>query len=227
MSATAKGKVEHAALTPVTLAGEAFLLDPAGVALHPESGSLVVADLHLEKASHFAAYGQMLPPYETRDTLRRLTTLVKAHAPRRIICLGDSFHHKNSRLAPDAAPLIAELAAGRQLIWIPGNHDPAPPPGVPGEAVEGFALGKVQLRHEPVEGGVHEMVGHLHPALRLRGGRRKCFLLSEQRLVLPAFGSLTGSLDAEDPAIARWFSGVKAQAFLLGAGRLYPVPLSL
>lgn len=91
MSAAAKCMAEHAALTPVTLAGEAFLLDPAGVALHPESGSLVVADLHLEKAAHFAAYGQMLPPYETRDTLRRLITLVEAHGPRRIICLGIVF----------------------------------------------------------------------------------------------------------------------------------------
>lgn len=34
--------------------------------------TLVVADLHLEKGSSYAARGQMLPPYDTRETLRRL-----------------------------------------------------------------------------------------------------------------------------------------------------------
>ena len=37
---------------------------------------LVVADLHLEKGSSFARRGQMLPPYDTGETLARLSALV-------------------------------------------------------------------------------------------------------------------------------------------------------
>ena len=42
---------------------------------------LVVADLHLEKGSSYAARGQMLPPYDTRETLRRLAAEVAALVP--------------------------------------------------------------------------------------------------------------------------------------------------
>jgi uncharacterized protein len=48
----------------------------------PGRSALIVADLHLEKASWFAARGQMLPPYDSFATLERLAGLLAQTAPR-------------------------------------------------------------------------------------------------------------------------------------------------
>ena len=39
---------------------------------------LLVADLHFEKGSSFALRGMMLPPYDTRETLKALCAAVAA-----------------------------------------------------------------------------------------------------------------------------------------------------
>ena len=54
-----------------------------------------------------------------------------------------------------------------------------------------------------------EVSGHFHPVAALtvrgRGMRRRCFLTDGQRLILPAFGTYAGGLNALDPAIAQLF----------------------
>lgn len=79
--------------------------------------ALVVADLHLEKGSSYAARGQMLPPYDTRETLRRLAAEVEALAPAMVVLLGDTFHDRRSeaRLAAEDAERLRALAQGR--LW--------------------------------------------------------------------------------------------------------------
>ena len=42
---------------------------PQGALFWPDRRALLVADLHLEKASWFARLGQMLPPYDSIATL--------------------------------------------------------------------------------------------------------------------------------------------------------------
>src|SRR3546814_19994363 len=64
------------------------------------------------------------------------------------------------------------------------------------------------LRHEAVPGETRpELSGHFHPKLRmtLRGRRvaRRCFVATGTKLILPAFGALTGGLDADHPQIPR------------------------
>ena len=76
----------------IVLAGVPLLADPRGALYWAEQGLLVVADLHLEKGSSFAARGQLLPPYDTAITLGRLSHLIADYAPRCIVALGDSFH---------------------------------------------------------------------------------------------------------------------------------------
>ena len=67
---------------PLHLAGHRLMLDPAGGLVWPEQGVLVVADLHLEKATHFAVRGHLVPPWDTRITLDRLALMMRRHAPR-------------------------------------------------------------------------------------------------------------------------------------------------
>ncbi|WP_234051089.1 MULTISPECIES: ligase-associated DNA damage response endonuclease PdeM [unclassified Xanthobacter] len=137
-------------LTSIGIAGAELLLDPSGAAFWVEERLLVVADMHLEKGSAFARRGQMLPPFDTRDTLDRLERLVARHQPRTLLALGDSLHDRwaAERLDDDARMRIRALAAKVDLVWIAGNHDPAPH-DLGGTCIETLALGPLRFRHEP------------------------------------------------------------------------------
>lgn len=175
--------------------------------------TLVVADLHLEKGSSYAARGQMLPPYDTRETLRRLDAEVAALAPDTVILLGDTFHDRRSedRLAVDDAGQLRALATGRRLIWVIGNHDADGPQALPGEAVDEITLAALTFRHEPQPGSQPgEVAGHLHPAARVKAPRgtvrRRCFITDGERVILPAFGAYAGGLNVRDVAFAGMFA---------------------
>ena len=49
-----------------------LVADCEGALYWPEERALIVADLHLEKGSSYAARGVLLPPYDTAATLARL-----------------------------------------------------------------------------------------------------------------------------------------------------------
>ena len=172
----------------------------------PAQQALLIADLHLEKASFFAVKGQMLPPYDSRETLGRLAQAVRETGARRVFCLGDNFHDAAgmSRLEPYAAGMLGALTRALDWVWITGNHDGADDRG-------GTFLGEVEvagitLRHRARAGvAAPEMSGHFHPKLciaaRGRRIRRPCAVRSEQRMILPAFGALAGGMDAASPEI--------------------------
>lgn len=182
--------------------------------------ALVVADLHLEKGSSYAARGQMLPPYDTRETLGRLEAEVADLSPSVVILLGDTFHDRRSesRLAADDAERLRSLAADRRLIWVVGNHDADGPQALPGEAVDEIGLAGLLFRHEPQAGPQPgEVAGHLHPAAKVRAPRgtvrRRCFITDGERTILPAFGAYAGGLNVRDAA----FSGMFVRPPLAGA----------
>lgn len=212
---------------------------PAGLRLSgalwlPDDGVLVAGDLHLEKGSSYARSGQLLPPYDSADTLRRLAAEVAVLGVRRLVLLGDSFHDERAleRLAPDDGARIRALAGVCELIWISGNHDRETPieavlPGrVEGERREGPLV----LRHEPRAGAqAGEISGHLHPCARLAGAggrvRRRAFLTDGARVVLPAFGAYAGGLNARNAAFAGLFRHPPL-AGVLGAEGVHPIPFS-
>ncbi len=194
------------------VAGAEVLLRASGALWLDRSRALVIADLHLEKGSAYAARGQMLPPYDTRESLRRLTAEVEVLAPKVLVMLGDAFHDMGAgaRLSDDDAHTVWALAGGRTLVWVTGNHDPRPPAHLPGDAMDEVDLAGLRLRHEPEAGPVSgEAAGHLHPCARIRGAgrsvRRRCFVTDGERLILPAFGAYAGGLNIRDPAFAGLF----------------------
>jgi DNA ligase-associated metallophosphoesterase len=213
----------------VTVAGQRVVCRPSGALWAADARALIVADLHLEKGSWFASRGQMLPPYDSADTLRRLAAETHALQPDAVILLGDSFHDIDgeSRLAEANVASLHALAAGRRLIWITGNHDPFAPRGLPGEAVDTVTIGALRLVHEPRPGqSPGEVAGHLHPCARVaaRGGsvRRRCFVTDGERMILPAFGALAGGLNILDMAFAGLLRA-RPKAGVLGAGRVHAV----
>lgn len=211
--------------------GTELRLLPDGALWWPEAATLVVADLHFEKASSLARRGSLLPPYDTAVTLDRLDRLVAALRPACVISLGDAFHDPFAleRIAGEARQRIAALQAGRDWVWVAGNHDRALRGAIGGTVVEELAIGPLLFRHEPAaEAEPGEIAGHLHPAarvlLRPKSVRRRCFATDGRRLILPAFGALTGGLNLLDRAYRGLFDPAGLVAHLVGDGRVYSFP---
>jgi uncharacterized protein len=214
------------------VAGVDVVLDLSGALYLPETGALIVSDLHFEKASSFARRRHFVPPYDTGVTLTALESVVRDYAPKLVICLGDSFHDPfcAERLLPEAIARFASLAQSRDWVWVTGNHDPEIPHMLAGDRVEELCLGPLSLRHIPQKGeaGQGEIAGHLHPVGRiLRRGRmvrRPCFATDGARLIMPAFGALTGGLNLANPAFNGLFDLSSLTAWMIGADQLHAVP---
>ncbi|HWI85475.1 MAG TPA: ligase-associated DNA damage response endonuclease PdeM [Sphingomonas sp.] len=212
--------------------GTEFAALGAGALFWPERGALLVADLHLEKASWYASGGQMLPPYDSIATLTELTTLQAQTDAREIWCLGDSFHDKQGceRLPANARARLISLTGSTCWTWITGNHDAILADHCGGNVVEEAVIDGLVLRHEADPRETRpELSGHFHPKLRLnlrgRSLARRCFVASGTKLILPAFGALTGGMDADDPVITR-LVGPGAQALIAVDDRLLRFPLA-
>jgi DNA ligase-associated metallophosphoesterase len=210
----------------------------AGVLLHARAdGSLwcplgfilCVSDLHLGKSERIARRGgTLLPPYETRETLWRLEEAVAATDPAEVICLGDSFDDLGAAnsVSDETRTTLARLQAGREWVWIEGNHDPGPV-DLGGSHRIDVQRGALKFRHiaQPLSPVSGEISGHYHPKAALRGaGRRPCFLLDKARLIMPAFGAYTGGMSARH-AVLTDLMAADALAILTGK-RAMPVPLA-
>lgn len=215
----------------VTLAGVELVADPSGAIYCPSQDTLLVADLHIEKGSAYAARGgALLPPYDTRATLTALDQVLRRVRPRRVICLGDSFHDAGAsqRLSTGDAARVCALTRAHEWTWVVGNHDPQPPQDLGGNTALEVRLGGLVLRHAAATGDAKvaaEISGHYHPKarVRLRTGSisGRCFVTDGRRLILPSFGAYTGGLDVLDPALAALLRP-RFRVLLMARGRLYP-----
>jgi DNA ligase-associated metallophosphoesterase len=215
---------------PVSICGKAFRADYSGALYWPAEDALIVADLHLEKGSSFAAKGIMLPPYDTRETLTRLAEAMDRFNPQTIIALGDSLHDAAgaSRLTPEDRESLKILQDDREWIWITGNHDPKIARELGGHVLDDLTVEGLTFRHEPSNGRVtHEIAAHLHPAAKLSlhgySFRRPCFVSNGLRLVMPAFGTYAGGLNILDDAFDPLFGSDGMSVWMLGQEGLYPV----
>ena len=197
------------------LGGETFHALPCGALFWEAESLLLVADLHLEKGSAFAAKGWLLPPHDSQETLQRLGRALRQTGARRVAALGDSFHDRAGpmRLPEPARALLADLLAAADWLWVTGNHDGDSGVALGGEAVPEIRIRGIWLRHEAETACREpEISGHFHPKARvpLRGGRqvaRRCIARTAERLVLPAYGAYAGGLFVDDPALARALGG--------------------
>lgn len=197
---------------------------PQGALWIPLHRVLCVSDLHLGKSDRIARrFGRMLPPYETRETLSRLDALIATYDPATVICLGDSFDDLDAALSLSEQDhlQLTTLKAGRRWIWIEGNHDPGPV-DLGGEHLAEFALERIMFRHIATH-HAGEISGHYHPKYRMAGGSRTAFLVDQNRIIMPAFGTYTGGLWASHPTLQNIMRH-DAQAILTGR-KAMPVPL--
>ena len=196
----------------------------SGALWWPLQSVLCVSDLHLGKSERSARRaGQPLPPYDTRDTLERLSNDLAATGARTAICLGDSFDDLAAAdaLHDDEKLWITRLQAGRRWIWIEGNHDPGPVE-FGGTHLAEFENCGITFRHIAQPGAQGEISGHYHPKARVaargRSITRPAFLVDDERLIMPAYGTYTGGLHSHHAQLDALMSP-RALAILTG-----PVP---
>lgn len=187
------------------VAGVPLRLLPQRAAFLPETGLLLVADLHLGKAQSFRRLGVPVPRGTTAESLARLDDALAVTGARAVAFLGDLIHSARSK-SPATWDEVAAWRArhpGLALTLVRGNHDRHagdPPPAWGIDCVEEpLRLGPLALAHhpEPVE-GAYVLAGHLHPAVFLGGRahdglRLPCFHFGAGVGVLPSFGAFTGS----------------------------------
>ncbi len=234
-------------MVPLSFAGEELVLTEGRAVYWPRERALLVADLHLEKASFFAQHGQPIPPYDSRETLERVALAIRETGARRVITLGDNFHDSKgaTRLEPHACGMLEALTRAVDWVWITGNHDTGRDGSVAearcgGTLVEELDLSGLILRHQAKKGETRpELSGHFHPRLQLKVRQRRivrpCAVVSANenadgsrsgRMILPAFGALTAGMSAADPAILKALQPARAiDAVVPAAGRLATFPL--
>lgn len=200
---------------------------PEGALWIPTAKILCVSDLHFGKSDRIARRsGRLLPPFEVRATLDRLAKLIDYYVPQTVICLGDSFDDLDAAnsLTTNERSDILRLQAGRDWIWIEGNHDPGPV-DFGGQHRKEYHFAGITFRHIAEDGQTGEVSGHYHPKCRLsHGAPRPSFLIDKNRIIMPAFGTYTGGLRASDAALKSLMQE-GAIAVLTGRKAL-PAPLS-
>lgn len=219
-------------MVPLSFAGHSFLALPEAALFWPAQRALLVADLHFEKASWFARFGQFLPPHDSDATLDAIEAMIARTGAQVLWSLGDAFHDADGarRLKPTARARLHALTERLKWTWIIGNHDAHLPDHPGGRVVTEALVDGVMLRHQADPGDDRpEISGHFHPKFRLSArGRhvsRRCFVGSATKLIMPALGSLTGGLDAGHGEIRRAV-GTPAQALVPVADRLLRFPLA-
>lgn len=169
--------------------------------------TLILSDLHLGKGAA-AKTRTPIPGYDTDDTLARLELAIDTTQAKQTILLGDSFHSVKSaaELPLDHLKKLDTLSQKTNLIWIEGNHDPDLPAFIPGTHASIITVGNLIFSHQPHYDTINperplkgQIIGHYHPKARLKLKAKnlssKCFLMDEDMLIMPAFGSFTGGLN--------------------------------
>ena len=234
-------------MVPLSFAEQEWLLIGGRALYWVRERTLLIADLHLEKGSFFAQAGQMIPPYDSRETLERVAAAIRETGARRVITLGDNFHDAAGadRLEPHAAGMLDALTRAVDWVWITGNHDEGGADAtsrIGGTTTAELEIGGMVLRHQALPGERRpELSGHYHPRLsvtvRQRTIRRPCAVIATgargggdstggQRMILPAFGAYTGGMNAADPAIIEALQpAARIDAVVPAVGRIASFPL--
>lgn len=152
-----------------------------------------------------------VPEGPTGADLSRLSALIATYNAERLVILGDLLHAASGLIA-EMMDAVGEWRASHKeldVLLIRGNHDAAAgdPPRSWNIRVEDGPWsetedGAVAFAHEPetvstLARASSMLCGHIHPAAMLRGRLRDfkapCFWVQERVLVMPAFGSFTGT----------------------------------
>jgi DNA ligase-associated metallophosphoesterase len=180
----------------IRFAGEDLVLLAERAVLWPARRALMLSDVHFGKSATFRAHGIPVPEGESQTDLDRIARLVERHEVEQLTIIGD-FYHSGIALSPTLHDSLATFrdSLDAEIILVRGNHDQAQHELLP--MIDRLDWPPFELVHNPADAiaGQPTIAGHLHPLCRIgragRASRLPCFLLTENLLVLPAFGTFT------------------------------------
>ncbi|MDC8829889.1 ligase-associated DNA damage response endonuclease PdeM [Alteromonas gilva] len=223
-------------LLPLRFCQSLWLIDSRAALYWPEQDCLLVGDLHFEKGSYLSQYASPVPRYDSRATLEVLKTLLATYQPKRVICLGDSFHDQGAfeRLIEDDVKQLQSLIDSvSEWLWVEGNHDPDIPAAIGGKVVPHLMLTTqtgvgITCQHIPDNRDEPKIVGHYHPKGRFIAPPRrfngKCLVTTDKLMLMPALGQYTGGLRIDDEVLTALAPKTQRQCYLLCEGRVVLLP---
>ncbi len=164
--------------------------------------TLLLADIHLGKASHFRKSGIPIPEQVHDLDYKRLKELIQRYSPKDVYFLGDLFHSSWNEQWEDLSSFLPQFPESTFHLVL-GNHDILPTEKYQDTNLQVYRnaviLESFLLSHEPTipPPGLLNICGHIHPGILLKGKAKQtvripCFYYSEEILVLPSFGNFTG-----------------------------------
>ena len=206
----------------IELQGVEAVLLPEKALFLPGYSVLVIADLHLGKASHFRSAGMSIPLEVGREDLKKIQALVDEWKPKEVLFLGDVFHSSENK---EWEWLKEFCAYNTEVQWrlTMGNHDILPQQkykDLGWDTCNIAQYGALDFCHEPQPELPFCVVGHLHPGYVLRGkGKQRvtlpCFHLTTQLLMMPSFGFFTGHVPQK--------TRTKDSVFAIADGQIFPI----
>ncbi len=198
---------------------------PQGAVFLNATATLVVADLHLGKSAAFRARGLPVPEGDNALDLARVISLSRESAASHLVIAGDLFHAP-SGITPELESTFRDFRdqIGVPITLVTGNHDAKV------KSLSSLVTSVPQLDleencrviHDPAyaTGSKLHLAGHWHPVIRIPDGkhtalRLPCFLLRQNTLILPAFGSFTGGAIMKPTTNDRFFVTLRDQVIEL------------
>lgn len=187
---------------PIQFAGKTLVLTNLSALYIKNVKALVLADIHIGKATHFQKHGIAIPNTVLKNDLNKLETLIHHFNPQKIIVVGDMFHAENNSEIQQFKDWKLQFSAVK-FILIKGNHDRyyhSIYKDLDVEVIQNELIVEgITFVHnlEDFKGQGYTISGHLHPGVMVKAKARQriklpCFAMSNQYLILPAFSEFTG-----------------------------------
>jgi len=185
----------------------------------PAQKVLVIADLHIGYEEALNKQGIFMPRRQFSEMQKELKEQLMEFKPRVVVINGDLKHEfgeiSKQEWWETSKILDLILSCCKKVILVKGNHDTILKPIARKKGLEVrdfykvndicFLHGDVLLKNKQAEKAKMLVIGHEHPAVSLREGRKiekyKCYLLGrwkrQKLLVMPSFFSIFEGVDVK------------------------------
>ena len=202
-----------------------FQISNEGILFWFDKQIAIISDLHLEKGSSFAHSGQFLPPYDSEETLKKLSKGIKNQNIKKVILLGDTFHDENAfnRMSKKAFFLFNSLIKKYEVIFILGNHENKLKIDHI-NLLNQYVIDDIHFIHQALQKSIFQISGHFHPVATIKSSIKKitvkCLLHTNNHIILPSFGTYTGGLNINDQAL-KPFVNHQSYIYMLAKKSIY------
>ena len=179
-----------------------------------EQNSLIISDLHLGKTAHFRKNGLALPTQLILNDLARLSELIQHFRVKKLMIIGD-FIHAGYNSEFDLFTKWKEDYSSLEIILIKGNHDRVSDIYFSELGIKSIhselEIYPFLFSHEFIETEKYFVIsGHIHPGVNLvskvkNNHKFRCFIKTNNQLILPAFSSFAGTNTKDHPLHATYF----------------------